>query len=213
MGASFGRRHAPEAQEKHSSFRFVAYSGEQSKGSRYMHRQLFLAVALGALTVAASFAQTPYAGLQTRPIKALSDQQVEDLKAGRGMGLALAAELNGYPGPSHLLELAVQLGLSDEQKKRIQGLFEAMKAETIPIGERLISEEKMLDALFASRTATVDTIAAATAAIGDTQARLRAAHLKYHLSTVDMLQPAQLQRYAELRGYAGGGGEPHHHPR
>ena len=177
-----------------------------------MHRQLFLAVALGALTVTASSAQTPYAGLQTRPIKALSDQQVADLKAGRGMGLALAAELNGYPGPSHLLELAVQLDLSDPQKTRIQGLFEAMKAETIPIGERLISEEKALDTLFATRTATVDAIAAATAAIGDTQARLRAAHLKYHLSTVELLQPAQLQRYAELRGYAGGG-EPHHHPR
>ncbi len=177
-----------------------------------MHRQLFLAVALGVLTVTAAFAQAPYAGLQTRPIKALSDQQVADLKAGRGMGLALAAELNGYPGPSHLLELAVQLGLSDDQRSRIQGLFEAMKAETIPIGERLISEEKTLDALFATRTATVDAIAAATAAIGDTQAKLRAAHLKYHLSTVELLQPSQLQRYAELRGYAAGG-EPHHHPR
>jgi hypothetical protein len=37
----------------------------------------------------------PYAGMQTRPIKALSDQQIADLRAGRGMGLALAAELNG----------------------------------------------------------------------------------------------------------------------
>ena len=45
-------------------------------------------------TVTAS-AQTPYAGMQTRPIKALSDQQFSDLNAGRGMGLALAAELNG----------------------------------------------------------------------------------------------------------------------
>ena len=58
-------------------------------------------------------AQTPYAGQQTRPIKALSDQQVADLIAGRGIGLALAAELNGYPGPSHLLELADRLDLSD----------------------------------------------------------------------------------------------------
>ena len=97
-----------------------------------MHRHLFLVLALAVSTSGAALAQTPYAGLQTRPIKALSDQQVADLKAGRGMGLALAAELNGYPGPSHLLELAVQLGLSDPQKTRIQGLFEAMKAE-IPV--------------------------------------------------------------------------------
>jgi Spy/CpxP family protein refolding chaperone len=107
--------------------------------------------------------------------------------------------------------LATQLGLSDDQRSRIRDLFEAMKAETIPIGEQLISQERTLDTLFARRTATVDTIAAATAAIGDTQARLRAAHLKYHLSTVDLLQPVQLQRYVELRGYAAGG-EPHHHP-
>jgi hypothetical protein len=43
---------------------------------------------------------TSLGGMQSRPIKALSDQQVSDLRAGRGMGLALAAELNGYPGPS-----------------------------------------------------------------------------------------------------------------
>src|SRR5438309_4434803 len=90
------------------------------------------------LAAGVAFAQTPYTGMQARPIKALSDQQVADLQAGRGMGLALAAELNGYPGPSHLLELANQLGLSDGQQRRIQGLFEAMKAEAIPIGERLI---------------------------------------------------------------------------
>src|SRR5260370_6392022 len=90
----------------------------------------------GALLLAstAAFSQMPYAGMQTRPIKALSDQQVADLKAGRGMGLALAAELNGYPGPSHVLELADQLGLSDAQRNTVRSLFEAMRAETIPIG-------------------------------------------------------------------------------
>lgn len=48
--------------------------------------------------------QQPYANLQTRSIKTLSDQQIADLNAGRGMGLALAAELNGYPGPIHAIE-------------------------------------------------------------------------------------------------------------
>ena len=43
--------------------------------------------------------QAPYAGLQQRAVKALNDQQISDLRAGRGMGLALAGELNGYPGP------------------------------------------------------------------------------------------------------------------
>ena len=62
-----------------------------------------------------AFAQSPYVGMQTRSIKARSDQQIADLKAGRGMGLALPAELNGYPGPAHVLELSDQLGLSAER--------------------------------------------------------------------------------------------------
>ncbi|MCX7274130.1 MAG: hypothetical protein NTV19_13305 [Burkholderiales bacterium] len=54
-------------------------------------------------------------GVQARDIKSLSAQQMADLRAGTGMALALPAELNGYPGPSHALELADQLKLSPEQ--------------------------------------------------------------------------------------------------
>ena len=78
-------------------------------------KSLAIATALLLLSPAA-FAQSPYAGMQTRPIKALSEQQVADLKAGRGMGLALPAELNGYPAPIHVLELSDQLGPSADQK-------------------------------------------------------------------------------------------------
>src|SRR5690349_20851759 len=85
-----------------------------------------------AMDHGAPSAVSPYAGLETRPVKALSEQQIADLKAGRGMGLALAAELNGYPGPAHVLELADALGLSDEQRARTKALFDGMKAETIP---------------------------------------------------------------------------------
>ena len=61
------------------------------------------------LISSASIAETPYAGLQARQIKSLSEQQVADLKAGRGMGMALAAELNGYPGPAHVLRMSRSL--------------------------------------------------------------------------------------------------------
>ena len=176
-----------------------------------MNPQPFLLLVAGVLIIGAAAAQTPYAGLQVRSIKALSEQQVADLKAGRGMGLALAAELNGYPGPSHLLELADQLGLSDAQRSAVRSLFEAMKAETIPIGERLIDQETALDSLFAEHKVTAENLAAVTAEIGDTQAKLRAAHLRYHLSTVALLEPWQIQRYAELRGYAEGDQTHHHH--
>src|SRR5689334_11481844 len=129
----------------------------------------------------------PYGGMQTRIIKALSDEQIGDLKAGRGMGLALAAELNGFPGPIHVLELADKLGLTVEQRGAVDALYAAMKAAAVPIGERLIREEAELDRLFATRSVTPVSLAAATRAIGATQAELRNAHLAYHLSTVAIL--------------------------
>jgi Spy/CpxP family protein refolding chaperone len=149
-------------------------------------------------------AASPYGGLEKRAVKALSDEQVADLKAGRGMGSALVAELNGYPGPSHVLELGEPLGLTDAQRSRMQGLLEAMKGETIPIGERLIEQESGLERQFAGRTVTPASLTAATAAIGATQAALRAAHLRYHLATVEVLTPEQVRHYKELRGYSQG---------
>jgi hypothetical protein len=160
-----------------------------------------LAFAL-AIYPASAQTQQPYAGLETRPIKALSDQQIADLKAGRGMQLALAAELNGYPGPLHSVELAEPLGLSETQLEKVQALLAAMKSETIPLGEKLIALEADLDRQFAGRTITEASLAAAVQGIAATQAALRTAHLKYHLATLEVLAPTQVQRYAELRGYA-----------
>jgi Spy/CpxP family protein refolding chaperone len=161
------------------------------------------ALALAPGTMRAQ-AQQPYAGLEARSIKALSEQQIADLRAGRGMGLALAAELNGYPGPMHVLELAEPLGLSDQQRAKMQELLAAMKAEAVPLGEKLIVQEADLDGQFADKTITSASLKASTDAIGATHAALRATHLKYHLSTVEVLTPAQVQRYTELRGYMTG---------
>jgi Spy/CpxP family protein refolding chaperone len=176
--------------------------------------RIWISAALLLASAAAANAQTPYAGMQTRPIKALSEQQMADLSAGRGMGLALAAELNGYPGPVHVLELADKLNLSADQRASIQRLFDAMKAEAVPLGSKLIEQEADLDKQFAGRTVTPDSLRASTAAVAATQGALRETHLKYHLSTVAVLSPDQMQRYAELRGY-GGEAQPmehrHHH--
>ncbi len=171
-------------------------------------RAMPVAVLLLASTVA--LAQYPYAGMQVRPIKALSTQQIDDLRAGRGMGLALAAELNGYPGPAHVLELSDRLALSPAQQQHIQKLFESMKAESIPIGVRLIEQESALDLQFANRSITPDALKAGTAKIGVTQAELRNAHLKYHLETAQILSPDQMKQYAELRGYAPDSLAKHH---
>jgi len=171
----------------------------------------WISAALLLTAAAAANAQTPYAGMQTRPIKALSEQQMADLSAGRRMGLALAAELNGYPGPVHVLELADKLNLSPDQRASIQRLFDSMKAEAVPLGSRLIEQEADLDKQFAGHTVTPDSLKASTAAVAATQGALRETHLKYHLSTVAVLSPGQIQRYAELRGYGGETGPTEHH--
>ncbi|WP_395708339.1 Spy/CpxP family protein refolding chaperone [Reyranella sp.] len=156
-------------------------------------------------------ASQPYSGLEARPIRALSDQQIADLKAGRGMSLALAAELNGYPGPLHVLELAERLGLTPGQRDRMARLFEAMKSEAVVLGERLIASEASLDRQFAGKTITEASLADGVQATASVQAALRIAHLKYHLATVEVLTPEQVARYNELRGYAGGEAKPHRH--
>ncbi len=146
-------------------------------------------------------AATPYSGLQQREIKALSEQQIADLRQGRGMGLALAAELNGYPGPMHVLELKDQLHLTSEQHQHFRHLFDSMKSEAIEAGEALIASERALDRGFADGRMTQQTLAEMTARIGEAQGRLRAIHLKYHLSSAALLSDHQRQRYAALRGY------------
>jgi Spy/CpxP family protein refolding chaperone len=166
----------------------------------------FLAIAVLAFALspqsASSQPQSPYVGFEGRPIKSLSDQQISDLRAGRGMGLALAAELNGYPGPAHVIELADSLELTEVQRTRIEALFAAMKAETIPLGQTLIEQEAELERRFAGKTITEPCLTSAMHAIAQTQAGLRAAHLKYHLSTNEILTPSQIKRYVELRGYS-----------
>jgi Spy/CpxP family protein refolding chaperone len=162
---------------------------------------LALVVFAGSAAAQHQHGQSPYAGFQQRSIKALSDEQLADLRAGRGMGLALAGEMNGYPGPSHVLELADRLALSNEQRQRIRELFSAMKAEAVSIGEKLIAQESELDRAFAEKKISAPTLASMSAQIGETQGRLREVHLKYHLITADVLTAEQKHLYAMHRGY------------
>jgi Spy/CpxP family protein refolding chaperone len=161
-------------------------------------------IVAAALLVAPAFAQhpSPYAGQQDRDIKALSPDEVRDYLDGKGMGLARAAELNGYPGPMHVLDLAGPLALSAEQRASTQALFESMRSRAIEAGRALVEAERELDALFRQRTINEAQLAQALARIGERQAQVRRVHLEAHLAQTALLTPAQVQRYAELRGYA-----------
>jgi Spy/CpxP family protein refolding chaperone len=146
-------------------------------------------------------APSPYVGFETREVKTLSTERQEGLKRGAGLGYALAAELNGYPGPMHVLELADQLGLDADQKKRAFVIMEKMRKDAISTGEALIAAEAHLDRLFQLKQVTYDRVEAQTAVVAVQDARLRAIHLNAHLATAEILTVEQRESYERLRGY------------
>jgi Spy/CpxP family protein refolding chaperone len=169
-------------------------------------------VFFGASSQANAQHHQDYASFMDREIKALSAQQITDLNAGKGMSLALAAELNGFPGPSHVLELSKKLSLAPEQTSQINNLFNAMQGESIQIGKRLIEQERALDQSFLQKNINATSLEQMTKSIGQTNAELRHAHLKYHLLTKNILTPDQIKLYIELRGYdKNHNSTPHHH--
>jgi Spy/CpxP family protein refolding chaperone len=176
-------------------------------------RNFVLAVAACALTVPAlgEHPSSPYAGQQTRAIKALSPEDIAGLLNGEGIGMAKAAELNGYPGPVHVLELARELGLTADQRQQIQAIFDRMSTAAKPLGAELVEREQMLDQAFAKSEITPDRLAAETAAIGELAGRLRLVHLAAHLETRALLNPGQIALYQRLRGYGDPAAAMHHH--
>lgn len=170
-----------------------------------------LVLTLSTATVAC--ATTPvsaYVGQEKREIKALSADEVTDLLSGKGMGLAKAAELNGYAGPAHVLALGAPLALTPAQKAQTEALFAAMERKAIPLGQALVEAERKLDQLFASQAITPDLLARSLDAIGTLQAQVRGVHLEAHLAQVKILTAEQSARYAQLRGY-GSQGAPQAH--
>jgi len=190
-----------------------------------MKRALFLTIVATALIAAAPLGRAqmpmkgmemkgagrPYAGQQSREIKALSAEEIGQYVSGAGMGYAKPAELNGYPGPSHVLEHADGLELTPEQRKQTMALMQAHKEDAKAIGAKLVAAERELDALFRLKTAERATLEKAVRGAAAMQASYRLSHLETHRRMRDLLTPEQIERYDELRGYAGGSSDQHRH--
>ncbi len=174
-----------------------------------MRRLIASGAIVVALVTAGSFyhlhgnGSAPYAGLESRRIKALSDSQIDELREGRGMGYALAAELNDFPGPKHVLDFGEQLELSADQLREAQRLYDAMLQEAKRGGETLVEREEDLDRLFRSGQPTEAALSRAVAEAAAAEGQLRFVHLKYHLATRALLSSEQRASYRDLRGYAG----------
>ncbi len=146
--------------------------------------------------------ESKYVGQEKREIKSLSESDIEELKNGRGWGLAKAAELNGVPGPAHLLEMKDEIDLSAKQVRAIEDLFEKMKQEAIPLGLELIELERILNNHFANGTITYELLAVLLEKIAQVQKKLRYVHLSTHLKTPNILTSEQIALYNKLRGYS-----------
>jgi Spy/CpxP family protein refolding chaperone len=157
--------------------------------------------------------RTPYAGRQEREIKALSADQVKAYLEGQGAELALAAELNHYPGPVHALELAGPLQLTAAQKAQTEKVRAAVLDEAKRLGRFIVEKEKELDGLFAAEKIDEPGLHKVVQELSHLQGELRIAHLRTHLEMKRILISEQVKRYDELRGYtqAGAGHERRGH--
>ncbi len=145
-----------------------------------------------------------YAGQENRNIKSLSHDDIDQLRNGKGWGLAKAAELNGMPGPAHLLEMKEEIQLSEDQKKQVEKLFAEMNEQAIPLGLRLIKLESRLNKSFENRSINKDKLKSLLNAISEIHAELRYVHLSAHLKTPHILTDEQIAQYNSLRGYSSG---------
>ena len=161
---------------------------------------------LSVLTTAAVAQHTGgYAGFAQREIKALSPEQTQDLREGRGMGMSLPAELNGSPGPLHVLQLRGQLAVTPEQAAQIERIRDDMASIAKRLGASIIQAETELDASFRSGAADETSVQTLTARIGTLNGELRAAHLTAHLKTRRLLSDTQVAAYNAERGYGKAG--------
>jgi len=173
-------------------------------------RIILLAAILSVIGTAGA-SESPYAGQQQREIKALSERQVDGYLSGSGMGYAKAAELNAFPGPRHVLDLAGELDLTPEQARRTRALFSAMKTRASALGAQLVEKEKELDRKFATGAIDRASLANLVSDIGALEAKIRQAHLQAHLKQKALLDERQVRAYAELRGYVNEDGMAHDH--
>lgn len=177
-----------------------------------MHRNFIgiVFVLLFPIIVSAQKNTSSYAGQEQRDIKALSAADIKMYLEGHGMGLAKVAELNHYPGPRHVLDLATDLKLSHEQFTKTQQAYDKMHAEAVRLGKLIVAKEKQLDSLYAAQKINETQLRAIVGEIAKLQGELRFTHLNAHLEMKKILSPQQVAKYDALRGYTKGSSQQQH---
>jgi len=145
---------------------------------------------------------SPYVAEVDRQIKSLSEEDIRELERGGGWGLARAAELNGMPGPVHILEMKDEIDLDKEQQIAIEKIYQQMKAAAASKGQMMIAAETELDRRFKHNEIDDVRLVELVTQIARLRGELRLIHLSAHLETWPVLTEHQVARYNQLRGYS-----------
>jgi Spy/CpxP family protein refolding chaperone len=171
-----------------------------------------LAAAAGSWTLAtaAHARQNPYAqqhaGVDDPLLKHLTAGQIRGLQNAAGLGLAKPAELHGMPGPKHVLELADDLDLTDEQRAQTQGAYERMRERALTLGEAVLVAERRVGGFMQERPSAIEgEVASALDEAVEAWRALARVHIEAHAEMMTILTDEQVERYSALRGYTEAG--------
>lgn len=162
-----------------------------------MSARVYTLLVGGLLLAGCSSTPEKPAGNESRTLAAA---EVEGLLQGRGMGMAAVAEMNGYPGPAHVLELKEELQLTPDQRFATSRLLGLMQGQVRALGQRIVEAEQQLDAAMSEGRLSREQVRQHIQNIASLRSQLRYTHIDAHLQQQKILKPEQIARYYELRG-------------
>lgn len=151
----------------------------------------------------------PMSGWVAAQDSSLSEKEIHQLLQGKGMGMAKVAELNGYPGPKHVLELKEALNLTPEQEAQSQLLFSTMYSKASQLGQKLVAIETEMEAAFAAGVDKPGEFRKLVKQSAKLRGQIRLAHIEAHVNQKKLLTADQIAAYTELRQQAKGGHQGH----
>ena len=123
----------------------------------------------------------------------------ESLEKSEGAGMASYADINGYPGPKHVLEMQETLKLTDDQIKDISAIIDEMSENARATGEMIIAKERELESSFRLGKAGESYTKQLATEIGSLRGALRSVHLNAHIQAKSVLTKEQIATYMAIR--------------
>ncbi|HUJ41590.1 MAG TPA: Spy/CpxP family protein refolding chaperone [Candidatus Acidoferrales bacterium] len=159
-----------------------------------------LTVVLGcaALAAGAPVRRTEQGNSAMQHHHSCQQEERASIERGEGFGMAMPADLAGYPGPRHVLDMAKDLGLTAEQKAGVEKIYEAMHEKAVARGKELFEAEARLEQMFREGRPEAD-LREQSFRVDSIHAELRWIHLSAHLAAQKLLTAEQIAKYTRLR--------------